>query len=358
MRNILNRAASLVSFQAWRALLTRGNSWFFVEGHLYIFNPEGTRRVQDSTGGHPFPGNNGQLFRRVGLNKSFTKSNRLSVMISGLGRFGNGIQQFLHSASFALITASSEILFFPNSTTVKRAGLEATRVHLRPLVSVFRRRKDAPQFIWRSDFFEAGLAIHAFDEQASAFLRPLLQQLYASLLDNDLVSDGVLTIHLRSGDIFGPNPHPGYGQPPLAFYKKIVNSGNWERVELVTEDSLNPCQEPLLSYLAERGIPASVTGDRLEAATRALSRARNLVASRGTFAPAILYLAETTKRVFVFNGEIDRIPAGPLHSYHPVTDLSGVYTAAALDSNWKNSASQRKIMLDYPEASLSMSSML
>ena len=354
MRRILSRLAKLFSTQTWTHFLSRGDSWFFAGGHLYVLDTEGTTRVREFTRDHPYPGNNGHLFRRAFSKEEQVTGHQLSVLISGLGRFGNGIQQFLHSASFALVTNSAELLFFPNSTTREPANPQTAQVSLRSLSRPFRHRKDPPRHIWRSDFFEAGLKLHAFDEQVTDLMRPALQELYASLLSNAVVSDGVLTIHLRSGDVFGTNPHPGYGQPPLSFYRLIVDSRKWESVEVVAEDSSNPCRDPLLSYLAECGIPASVTGETLADATRALSSARNLVASRGTFAPAILYLTEATKKVFVFNGEIDKIPGGPQHSYQNVYDDSGTYTEAVLSSNWRNSKSQRQLMLDYPEIRLSM----
>jgi len=357
MRRILSRLATLLSLRTWNNFLSRGDSWFFVGGHLYVLDSEGTTRVQESTQDHPYPGNNGRLFRRVFSKEELATGHQLSVLISGLGRFGNGIQQFVHSVSFALVTNSAEVLFFPNSTTSERANPRTDQVSLQPLSSPFRRREDPPGHIWRSDFFEAGLKLHVFDQQVADLIRPALQELYKALLSSAVVSDGVLTIHLRSGDVFGTKPHPGYGQPPLSFYRLIVDSMKWERVEVVAEDSSNPCMAPLLSYLSECGIPTSVTGETLADATRALSSARNLVASRGTFAPAILYLTDTTKKVFVFNGEIDKIPGGPQHSYQNVFDDSGTYTEAVLSSNWMNSKSQRQLMLEYPATRLSMAPM-
>jgi hypothetical protein len=39
-----------------------------------------------------------------------------------------------------------------------------------------------------------------------------------------------LLIHIRSGDIFNKNPHPMYIPPPLSYYLKIIETGNYECV--------------------------------------------------------------------------------------------------------------------------------
>lgn len=45
-----------------------------------------------------------------------------------------------------------------------------------------------------------------------------------------------LVVQIRSGDIFRPNPHPGYWQPPLVYYEYILGLRPWRQVIFVTSE--------------------------------------------------------------------------------------------------------------------------
>ena len=51
-----------------------------------------------------------------------------------------------------------------------------------------------------------------------------------------------LYIHIRGGDIFknNPNIYPYYAQPPLCYYKNILNKFIFRKVIIISEDVLNP----------------------------------------------------------------------------------------------------------------------
>jgi hypothetical protein len=251
-----------------------------------------------------------------------------------------------------LETGAKEIFYFPNDSTTQASTKAGDNLRLRAILRPEQLSKWAPRTIWRSDFFEPGQMLHTFEERASQTVRPALQSIYASLLEGETPETETLTIHLRSGDVFRNRPHPGYGQPPLSFYQRVIDSADWKGVEIVSEDSLNPCQEPILDYLSARGIATSTTGAALAEATRSLARARNLVVSLGTFAPAVLFLSDARKKVFVFGRTIDKIPAGPNHSYWFILDRRGHYVENVLSANWQNSPTQRRMMVDYPRDSL------
>lgn len=275
------------------------------------------------------------------------------MLISGLGRFGNGVQQFIHAASFARVLGASKILFFASPSTELDTSATDQGIDLIPVPGPFRNlRGGAPRAIWKSDFFEAGTRSHSFDASAASRLRLQLQKLYEHLICRHVDEPNSLTIHLRSGDIFREEPHLAYGQPPLSFYAAVIEAHDWKSILIVSEDTSNPCLEGIIDLAVEHGLPYSVLGESLPDATRAISRSMNLVASRGTFIPALLYLAETPKWVFTFNGEIDKIPGGVKHTYIDVNDVSGVYSEKVLSSNWINSAEQRALMLDYPRSNL------
>jgi len=66
------------------------------------------------------------------------------------------------------------------------------------------------------------------------------------------VHPGTLVINMRSGrDIFTADPPPqnDYMQPPLSFYKHVIESNNYQDCLIVTEaDRKNPCIEGLMSW--------------------------------------------------------------------------------------------------------------
>lgn len=54
-----------------------------------------------------------------------------------------------------------------------------------------------------------------------------------------------LLIYIRSGDIF-INPHHGYKQPPLCFYKKVLDNYIFKNIYLIAENKNNPVINELL----------------------------------------------------------------------------------------------------------------
>lgn len=342
----------IFSYRAWLVFLTRGDNWFMAYGRLYLHDRDATACMKSDAINHPFPGSDGKMFRRAGVPRH-SRSKPEHVLISGLGRFGNGVQQFAHAAAFCQAFQSSRILFFSNQNTNRISFSDFNGLGATCLESPIAPICGAPSTIWRSDFFESGKALHLFDAEAARLIRPHLQTMYRDMLDGAESRTKNLTIHLRSGDIFEEDPHPGYGQPPLSFYEVIIDSQEWKSVELVAEDFGNPCVGALVLLLERKGIGVKITGATVADASRALSRAKNIVASRGTFVPAVLYLTDIPKTVFVFNDAIDHIPGGPKHEYRIVVDKVGGYSSSMLSSNWSNTQEQRNLMLTYPRTNLS-----
>ena len=56
-------------------------------------------------------------------------------------------------------------------------------------------------------------------------------------------------IYIRSGDIFmDNNPHPEYIQPPLCYYRKILDNLIFNKIYLISENNHNPVVDKLLNY--------------------------------------------------------------------------------------------------------------
>ncbi|WP_049768176.1 discoidin domain-containing protein [Methylocella silvestris] len=175
-----------------------------------------------------------------------------------------------------------------------------------------------------------------------------------------------LTIHIRSGDIFdGPQrAWAWYRQPPLAFYKLIVDrlraAGTISRVRLVYEDRGNPCIPALETYLTNARIPFRAQSGTLAEDLAALIDAPHLAFGFGTFGYAVCKLSTKIRSVHFFGPELnefalvggryDSIP-GIEHVYS-IVDTAGEYIKIG---DWANTPEQREMMIDYPLDALEIS---
>ncbi len=141
----------------------------------------------------------------------------------------------------------------------------------------------------------------------SLFLDHVSEDLYSKLGNEKNPID--LVIHVRSGDVFGKlfnkmgllaetrallravwrklqnksYVHPGYPQPPLAFYELILNSRHWENVVLVAEDKRNPVIDKIL----QRYPNVKYKKQNFEADLEVVLHAKNLVIGQGAFGLAL-----------------------------------------------------------------------
>lgn len=178
-----------------------------------------------------------------------------------------------------------------------------------------------------------------------------------SAKNDDLQEANALYIHLRSGDIFKKvPPHRDYGQPPLAFYTKIIRSQPWTKVHLVFEDQFNPVIPALQSFLNESEVEYETHSGDIHHDIEVLLRAKNLVIARGTFIYPILCISKNINQVFYF--EVDEhslwgLQNSPI-SFHKCIDLGGSYRSTIL-TQWKNDAQQNELMIAYQETQISIS---
>lgn len=174
---------------------------------------------------------------------------------------------------------------------------------------------------------------------------------------DDFQEANALYIHLRSGDIFKKTPpHRDYGQPPLAFYTKIIRSQAWTKVHLVFEDQFNPVIPALQAFLRESEIDYKTHSGDIHHDIEVLLRAKSLVIARGTFIYPILCISKNIEQVFYF--EVDEhslwgLQNSPI-SFHKCGDLGGSYRSTIL-TQWKNDAQQNELMITYHETQISIS---
>ena len=55
-----------------------------------------------------------------------------------------------------------------------------------------------------------------------------------------------LYINIRSGDVFVKKINPNYSQPPLCFYRKIIEENEFNRVFILSNGHENPCVDALI----------------------------------------------------------------------------------------------------------------
>lgn len=351
MRKLLQTVQSAFSLAKWRSFLTRGDRFFILNKALYIHSSIGTRYfTSDFQQRTTAPGRHGRLFvhaTRLGRLSSRPNLGVTSVEISGLGRFGNSVQQLLNAVSFAQSFGAPSV-FFHRSPILPPTGLELQGpIKLLPHLINGDSGRNPPHYIWRSDFFEAGTQSRVVPPQAVLALRPALSS-WLSTLDNGAQNDpSCLTVHLRSGDIYGPQPHPDYGQAPLSFYGLVLESHHWKNLRIVTEDNKSPVLGGLIDLSRKLGIPTTVVGETLADAQQEIVRSSTLIASRGTFIPALLFLFPKPRTVFSFGADFEPLVPDTALTIVNFVDWHGTYTSLIQRSNWKNSPEQRAAMLSY-----------
>lgn len=168
----------------------------------------------------------------------------------------------------------------------------------------------------------------------------------------------LLTIHIRSGDIFETNIHPPYGQPPLAFYLRAIAHYQPDLITLVFENMSNPVISSLIEHVRGLKLPLTVSSSTdLRDDIRTLVAARALVIGKGTFALGVLCLNDRVREVYTFNGSsgvrhvLPSDPKGQIKC-HNIIDRERKYVESIMKSNWQNTEEQRQLMVTYSPENL------
>ncbi|SDA24872.1 hypothetical protein SAMN02799622_03502 [Methylobacterium sp. UNC378MF] len=180
------------------------------------------------------------------------------------------------------------------------------------------------------------------------YIRPLFNRLPTRFPTKP---DDQLLIHIRSGDIFSTWVAPHYPQPPLAFYKlvieRLISEKGIASIKLVFENRLNPVISELEAYIVGLGIPLETQSGTLADDVAALVNGRYLVFGLGTFGPGVCHLSERVEEVYYFaSGWPQHFRGIPtIGKIVEVVDRAGAYTKVG---EWDNSPERRQMMIDYP----------
>jgi hypothetical protein len=265
------------------------------------------------------------------------------------GRFGNAYNQLIHVLYAARRYRIRSIELEPHPQfNGARAG--EIRLSWGPIRSAATEPGLEGSFAYL-----AGLGLAPAPEERAAIVSRYVRQLLDAPLrqpDPDVGEDD-LVMHFRAGDVFDQRgPHPAYGQPPASYYLAAAERETPKRVWLVFEDRGNPAIDAVEAALRSRGIEVRTQSADLVSDMRVLLTATTLVASRGSFCPALAGLSTRMRKFYLFE---DRDPAVEKFGITvvEVSDRLGDYRARLISGNWRASPEQLALMLSYPAAALS-----
>lgn len=151
-------------------------------------------------------------------------------------------------------------------------------------------------------------------------------------------------IHIRSGDIFRSinSTHRLYLQPPLYFYKKIINDNINKNIVIVFENKNNPVINELIKeYTTYNNIKFQSSDLKTDIIT--LANCRKLVFSNGTFCLIPYILSKHIETIITPDFLKNNIWFSLNIENNEIINLPNFIDFYS----WKNSIQQQKILLEY-----------
>ena len=275
------------------------------------------------------------------------------IIRSWFGRLGNNIIQVLNAILIALYYNYNIILpghkYFNKKYIILNSEIKIRDYKI--------TNKD--NFYFRYQI--SNIDIKAFEEnnekaleilKSCFIIKPRINRFKPS--DNILLNENDVLIHIRSGDIFINNPHTEYIMPPLSYYEKIINDQKFNKQSkgsfgipegnanhsfyLISEDRKNPCINELLKKYPE----IIYLKQSLDDDIKLILSAHNIITSFGTFVHALLSISKNIKNLYKVSYDYNNTLLKDINIYK--ADLTEYHQ---LMRPWKNTAEQRKLMLNY-----------
>ena len=196
-------------------------------------------------------------------------------------------------------------------------------------------------------FFNSYTAFNSFFYIKPQIRIDIIRNEIINNLNKIIIDKEDLFIHIRSGDIF-IYPHPSYSQPPLCFYRKILNNNKYKKVYLISQSDNNPIIEKLIKeYPSIIHFKNSIKKD-----ISFLVNAYNLVASVSTFFISIIELNYNLRYVWDYNNY--KISTKIISFHYDLYKFPNNFIIFRMEPSliyqnimykWKNTKRQRKLML-------------
>lgn len=152
-----------------------------------------------------------------------------------------------------------------------------------------------------------------------------------------------IAIHIRSGDIMTQKPHPYYIQPPLIYYKNIIDKNKDKNIVIVSEDEKNPVIKKIKSFNYNN---VSFQTSDIKKDIITLAKCNSLVTSNGTFWLTAFLFSNSIKKV-IFPEYLDHWFKCD-ESWGENIEIEKKYFPNYIERNkWENNSRQRKLMLIY-----------
>ena len=243
------------------------------------------------------------------------------------GRAGNNILQLIRAIHYAIINNHHIINFKPHS-------LLTSNIITLENIENSNKSQIKDTFFSLKKYNIIDPEPYVMKEYFQKYIKPIFKIKSNIILDDDKI----IHIHFRGGDIFSSNPHKAYVQPPLSYYKNIIN--DYDSSKLVCEDKKNPCINELLKQENVEYISNTLEKDLF-----ILSNVSNLIIGFGTFGFLLYLMNPHLKNLFVPDFFVNELPKGEWGNdinVH-IIDLPNYIKVG----EWKNTIEQRKLMLEY-----------
>ena len=174
---------------------------------------------------------------------------------------------------------------------------------------------------------------------SNKYIQPFLNCSIESLDSN------ICLIHMRSGDIFSNQCHSAYIQPPLNYYKKIINDTEhlYSKYIIITEPDLrNPCIKLLNGYKNK----VEIKLDNMFNDYNLLLKTQSIILSRSSFSDSSIFISPNIKNIYFWNYGHNLCDTSIIPSYINISkyNLTEKYIEMG---EWTYSQSQLDLIINY-----------
>jgi len=293
------------------------------------------------------------VYRRVFATRRVTNP-RVMALVVDLGRLGNALSRISKGVATAREKHWTGVIIPRHSHFPAYARLIGREsVEVSGFVATCGDDRwgpgGLPDLVVRREFHHESIEP---DAETRSMVKNVVGALFSGLQPREDLTANDLVVHVRSGDIYFRERVGNWGQPPVAYYEKIIREGQWSRVFVVCEDNESPVLRPIAALCQSLGIEHFFQSGTLAEDLALLASAPNLVVGRGTFAPAVVLLSMALEQVFFFEDRFDSKFLDPSTELVRVVDERGSYRESVLQGRWVNSEEQRELMVSYPVSAL------